>query len=217
MPRKRVSDFANWQAVGACVGDVFEHVGEKVFGATIVQRRHFLAGDIHPDLECEKLDAWIEVKATQETRPFKIFLRQLDKYRAMVRGDTFPYSRVLFAFFSHSLFDITRNYLTRTKLAPALVRHTERIVVLDLSVVDAVSHTLPICDYRSCGYPLFRAWQHVINREFLENPQKKLRGLSLDPFGYSISRSEKLVRFGDARKNVPIVFVIEKKNKRRRK
>lgn len=200
-------DISNNYAVRQFVGEFFEKQAAKIFEARLVPMRNFNNGDIHPDLECGKLDAWIEVKATQETRYFKVYLNQVEKYRAILESG-FPYSRILYCFFSHRVFNISRDYIDVEKLSRDLIAKTTRIVVLDFPLVLRIAQDLEVLDkYAESGYPPFYKWDHAINAGLDQNPKKTLAKFGLDPLRVGIKKAKIGLTHGRSRTIAPITII----------
>ena len=202
-------DISNNYAVRQFIGEFFEKQAARIFEAKMVPSRNFANGDIHPDLECEKLDAWIEVKATQETRYFKVYLNQVEKYRSILESG-FPFSKILYAFFSHRVFNISRDYADVEKLSRDLVVHTTRIVVLDFGLVLKIAEKLTVLEnYADSGYPPFYKWDHTINIGLDQNPNKTLAKFGIDPMGVTLKKAKIGLAYGRARAIVPITIIID--------
>ncbi len=206
-------DISNNYAVRQFIGEFFENMAAKIFEAELIPARNFAKGEVHPDLSCNKLDAWLEVKATQESRYFKVYVDQIEKYRELLRPVPFPHSRLWYVFFTHTVFKISETYAEKTigQLSRDLVRSIPRIVVLDFSIVDALSRQLEILkEWREFGFPPFLRWEHKINREFMDEPKNKLIQIGLKPSDYSIKKSVIELTYKRVKHTTPIVLVVKK-------
>lgn len=206
-------DIGNNYAVRQFIGEFFENMAAKIFEAKPIPARNFTKGEVHPDLSCEKLDAWLEVKATQESRYFKVYVSQVEKYRELLRPVSFPHSRLWYVFFTHTVFKISETYAEKTieDLSRDLVRSVSRIVVLDFSVVDTLSRQLKVLkEWTEFGFPPFLKWDHKINREFMEGPKNKLIQIGLRPSDYAIKKNLIEVAHGRVKHTAPIVLVVKK-------
>ena len=196
-------------AVRQFVGSFFEKWSTHLFQARQIRGSNFAKGEIHPDLECEPLDAWLEIKATQKSRYFKVYVEQVAKYQELLKKP-FPFSRIFYVFFSHEVLNISRDYTDELELARDLVLKTTRIIILDFSVIGAIAKKLPVLEnYAEAGYPAFLRWEHRISIELEENPQKLFLRLGLKPRKFKVKKEVKLVRHPDLGLEVelPIVLV----------
>lgn len=127
------------------VGGVFELVAQRIFKGKLCPKRHFVNGDVHPDLEAPQYNAQVEVKAGQTTNFFKISPVQVEKYAAMTE-DPFFTKNILYAFFGHRLLKIWDRYQGRAKrlVAEGLISRSQYLVVLDFSVVLVVLQKLEL-------------------------------------------------------------------------
>lgn len=206
-------DLSNNYAVRQFVGEFFENLAAGIFEAELIPHRNFTKGEVHPDLSCEKLDAWLEIKATQENRYFKVYVSQIEKYRELLRPVPFPHSRLWYVFFTHTVFKISETYADKTteELARNLVLNTTRIVALDFSIVDALSRRLKVLkEWAEFGFPPFLRWEHRINHDFMEEPKNKLIQIGLKPNEYSIKKSSIELNYNGAHRQTPIVLVVKK-------
>ncbi|MBI2454469.1 MAG: hypothetical protein HYV54_02785 [Parcubacteria group bacterium] len=206
-------DISNNYAVRQFIGEFFENMTAKMFEAELIPARNFTKGEVHPDLSCNKLDAWLEVKATQESRYFKVYMNQVEKYRELLRPVPFPHSRLWYVFFTHTVFKISETYAQKTveDLSRDLVRSIPRIVVLDFSIVDTLSRQLKILKkWTEVGFPPFLRWEHKINREFMEEPKNKLVRIGLKPSDYTIKKNTIELSHGRVKHTAPIVLVVKK-------
>ncbi len=203
-------DLGNNYAVRQFIGMFFEELAERIFEAKMIPRRNFREGDIHPDLECSKLDAWLEIKATQSIRPFKIYLSQIDKYKKLL-ADAFPYSRIFYVFFSHQVFNISRDYTDPETLGQDLVLNTIQVLVLDFPVVLAICQKLEVAtEYAYSGFPPFYKWDHRINTELADWTEGSMNYLDLDTKRYRIKKAQIDLPYGGI-KCVPTLSIISAK------
>ena len=113
------------------VGAVFEEFAAELLGGIRVPRRsQYIPGDLAPDLELPDSDSWVEVKATQKGRAFKIHRAQLEKY-VQITDIGFPYSKVLYLLISHDTQHISKRFTCSQKLEKALLNSVVSLAMLD--------------------------------------------------------------------------------------
>lgn len=204
-------DLSNNYAVRQFVGMFFEELAERIFEAKMIPRRNFKDGDIHPDLECPKLDAWLEIKATQTARPFKIYLSQVDKYKVLLEN-SFPYSRIFYIFFSHQVFNISRDYTDSKTLGRDLILNTSQVLVLDFSVVLAICQKLDVAtEYAHSGFPPFYKWNHQINTELADWTEGSMNYFELNPEKHRIKKAQIELSYNETKNVSPLTIISAKK------
>lgn len=181
-------DLSNNQIVRPVVGTFFQNLAGRMFKARVLHHPRCVEGEVYADLESEHFDAFMEVKATLETRYFKVGATQFENYRRMMENP-FPYRYLWYIFFSHGVKNISKTYSNTEDLHRALILNTIRVVVLDFSVVERIAAGLEVeSQYEESGYISFIKWLREINPAIEEDPRATVVELGLNPDDYEIGK-----------------------------
>lgn len=194
------------------LGSVWEQVAKRIFRARLHPQRHFVKGQLNPDLESDHFDAWVEVKGARCRFAFQLSPQQINGYRAMVEDNPFPYSTVLFAFFTHTVRGVLANYGERQPwvLARDLVLRVSHLTVLDLQVVLHILEREKLETRHFRGYSPVILWPQQINVGFLRNHAAAFSRFELDPEKFSAEKRRVVARFGKTIKRIPSVWILQK-------
>ena len=203
-------DLSNNQVVRPVVGTFFQNLAGSMFKAEVIHHPRCKGGEVYADLESDRFNAWMEVKATLEERYFKVGFEQFKNYRGMMENP-FPREYLWYIFFSHGVRDISKTYSNTEDLYKALILNTIRAVVLDFSIVEKIADGLEVMsEYEESGYIPFLRWRREINPAIEADPRATLVDLGLDPGEYEIGKKMVPIEYNGTRSKTTLTLVVKK-------
>jgi len=187
------SSFVDYFKIRVLVGDFYETMAQAYFGGERKVRKDITDLEelsCEPDIENHERKTYFEVKASKSSNYFKLFDRQIERYKILLKDESsWAHPKIDFAFFTYNLKQVLKECPNEDILIKSLAEKTSSMLILPFSITEKIWKE----SKKHCGnlsiYPSFSYFDRRDVNLFLGNSDEAFKKFDIAKTDYKISKS----------------------------